>query len=350
MSHTFKVSDNEPNEWFKNNRREMVPFAEHPGIQKKLDGETVYASPTKTVGGLSPFFNAFSYAFNNHCPLVITPDSVWLTVLTGLCHHIDTDPEGLRHHFVRHEGKKELKVRVGGGGFAEGNVPGSTWGLGISRFAEQIKEHIGKKHDLIVCDFSTTTEEDKVSSMVSLMGAMKHYFEYKMYLACGLSAVTIEGTPEDWANIGDRIYALSEFDLKWWTDHLTPVIDQLKLACEGKPDIEFWKAGYLAHRKGSGGQYDVSGWINTLFPYIAGKDPKQLRRNEFVDWQKDRGNYAGVDPDDFPFGMSYAPVELDDNGIVYDCKFYGGLVGVSMAEDFTVKAESGIAIQNLGLK
>jgi len=36
-----------------------------------------------------------------------------------------------------------------------------------------------------------------------------------------------------------------------------------------------------------------------------------LRRNEFVDWQKDRGH--GVDPDDFPFGMSYAPVELEKN-------------------------------------
>ena len=70
-----------------------------------------------------------------------------------------------------------------------------------------------------------------------------------------------------------------------------------------------------------------------------------MRRNSYVDWEGTKGK--GVDKADFPFGMAYAPVEINDNGYKYKSKFYGGLVGVSMAEDFTVQPVSGIAIQKV---
>jgi hypothetical protein len=294
-----------------------------------------------------------SYAFNSHCPLVLTPDSVWLTILTGLTHHIDTDPEGLRHHFVKHEGKKELEVVVMSPSIFQASA--DVWEQGIQggplletpSFVEQLQEHIGKRHDLIVCNFSTTTDTDRLSSQVALMGAMKHWFEYKMMLLCDLTRVTIEGTPEDWGDIIDRARVLSEFGLGWWTDHLIPVLDQLRLACEGKPDIDFWKAAYLKHSLGSGGEYLVSGWINALYPYVAGSgDVKGMMANKFVDWQKDHGGrYPGLDPDDFPLGLISTPVKVDDHGQPHVCEFYGGLVGVSMAEDFAVQPQSGFAMQ-----
>lgn len=349
MSHTFKVSDNVVSDWVKKST-ERKPFLEHHGIKRKVEGESLYHSKVDTVGGLSPFFNAFSHAFNNHCPLIITPDGVWLTILNGLCHHIDTDPEGLRHHFVEHKGKAKIEIKRGAVNWQ--NADDSFWnGIIVSdsdSFSNQIKNHIGKKHDLIVCDFSTSTLTDKVSSSVALMGAMKHFFEYKMMFACGLSNVTVTGTPEDWGNISDRVRALSELGLGWWTDQLLPVIDQMRLACEGKPEIDFWTRAYLKHRKGSGGDYDVSGWINTFFPYLAGSSPNQMVQNKFVDWEANHGSgYPGVDSKDFPFGMVSAPVEINDHGDIHNCKFYGGLVGVSMAEDYSVKAESGISIQLL---
>lgn len=348
MSHTFKVSDNTVDNWFKKREFKRDSFLNHRGIKSKVEGETLYSSKVNTIGGNSPFFNSFSYAFNNHCPLVITPDGVWLTVLNGLCHHMDTDPEGLRKHFVTHEGKIELVVKVDSPSIT--HAPPAVWKYLINGFAEKLQENIGKKHDLVVCDFSTSSETDRLSSMVALMGAMKHYFKYKGMMCCGLSNVTVEGTPEDWGNISDRVRALSELGLKWWTDQLLPVIDQMRLACEGSPEIEFWESAYLKHRKGSGGDYDVSGWVNTLFPYLAGRSPGEMKRNKFVDWQANHGSgYPGVDSDDFPFGMVSAPVKIDDHGTLYDCKFYGGLVGVSLGEDYTVKAESGISIHNLGL-
>jgi len=338
MSHTFIVHDHDVVEYLKKYRPETKHFLQHRDLQYKMGkGEILYASPVDTIGGTSPLFDAASRAFNNHCPLVITPDNIWLTILTGLCHHIDSDPEGLRHHFVQHEGKKEIEVVV--------QHSSHQWLDGINFFAEELQEHIGKKHDLIVSNFSTTTDTDRISSMVALMSSMKHYFEYKMMLACGLGKVTVAGTPEDWDNMIQRVNAMSEFNLEWWTKHLVPTLEQFKRACSGNPETEFWKAIYLEKKYGSGSQSDVTGWVNTFYPYIAGKKPNEMRRNSYVDWEGTKGK--GVDKADFPFGMAYAPVEINDNGYKYKSKFYGGLVGVSMAEDFTVQPVSGIAIQKV---
>jgi len=341
MAHTFTVGP--PQEvsswWLKNHTPQH--FLEHPEVSQDLKGETLYAPDIQTVGGESPFFDSVAYAFNMHMPLVIKPDAAWLTILTGLTHHIDTDPEGLRHHFVEHEGQVELVVEVGSPPIP--HVPPEVWTILVQGFSEQIGGFIGKKKDLIVCDFSTTTDTDRLSSEIALMGAMKHYFTYKAMLLCGLTDVTIEGTPDDWGNMYDRVRTLSELGLGWWTDHLLPVIDQFRLASEGKPDIEFWKAAYRKERFGSGSQGNVSGWINVFHPYIAGE--RAMRRNVCVDWQ----GGMGIDQDDFPSGLVMAPVLIDDHGVIkYNTQFYGGLMGVSLGADQSVQAVSGWFVQNLG--
>lgn len=344
MSHTFVVS--EKTCLGRLSKMEHFLASEYSQMRRKLRGDTMHASPTQIVeGGHSPLFQAISYAFNRHYPLKITPDAVWLMCLVGLSHHIDTDPEGLRHHFVKHEGKVEIVVKVESPRLPY--VPPQVWEDGIAQFSEKIKDHIGKKHDLIVCDFTTTTHKDRLSSEIAMMGALKHYFKYKMVLACGLSLVTVAGEPEDWANLYQRVEALTEFDLGWWTQHLLPVIDQLRIACEGNPDLDFWNRVYKKEGYGSGSQGNVTGWVNVFHPYIAGKNKEQMLRNKYVDWQDERG--SGVETDDFPYGLVSAPVELDDHGIVYDFEFYGGLVGVAYDEEYTVEAVSGWAIQNLGL-
>ena len=154
MGHTFVVDGKPVVPRFRENPPTMIPFTEHDGW-RKMAGSTVYSSTARTIGGSSPLFHSVSHAFNNHCPLVLTPDNVWLTALVGLVHHIDSDPEGLRHHFVKHEGKLELKVEVSSPPLP--HVPPAVWKMGVEGFSEQLMEHIGKKADLIVCDFSTTS-------------------------------------------------------------------------------------------------------------------------------------------------------------------------------------------------
>jgi hypothetical protein len=301
--HTFIVNNNEIVERFRENTPEIKPFIEHASW-KDLPGETVYASEIQTIKGSAPFFHTISYAFNYHFPLELTPDSVWLTILSGLVHYIDREPERLRHHFVQHEGKLMLEFRTNSPSLP--NVSAET------------------------------------------MGAMKHYFTYKMMFVCGLNKVTILGTPDDWADIGNRVNTLNEFGLKSWTEYLAPVIEQIQRACEGKPDIDFWRRIYLRHGYGSGGQYNVSGWVNVFYPFIPGKNG--MITNPFKDWEQTSEAHKGNNPSDFSSGLVHAPVILDDWGTIYDFKFYGGLVGVHFTpETFAVRPVSGWAIQNLGL-
>lgn len=337
---TFEIQPQPIPEYFNPTRRPWLESLKVPTSRERgLPGRTIYSTEVRTISGHSALFDAFGYAFNAHCPLVIAPDSIWLTALVGLSHHIDTDPEGLRRAFVTHEGKEKLEFKAGG--TLEG-ADRYLWEAGIESFSAQIKDRIHKgRHELIVSNFSTSKREDIISSEVALMGAMKHYFEYKMILCCGFSSVTIEGTQEDWGNIIDRVYGLGEFGLGWWADALVPVLREIKRANAGEADVEFWKRAYVKHGYGSGGDYKVSGWVNTFFPYISGESG--MRINPSMNWESESNN--GIDSDDYPVGLVSAPVEIDDNGIQHRAEFYGGLVGVSMGDNFVVKPESGIAIQ-----
>jgi hypothetical protein len=60
---------------------------------------------------LHPFLAAVHLAFDQHYPLILSPDAVWLCITQGLALHINAHAEELRHHFVKHQGKETLVVR-----------------------------------------------------------------------------------------------------------------------------------------------------------------------------------------------------------------------------------------------
>ena len=61
--------------------------------------------------GYHAFFHTCEKAFNEHRSLAFSPDMFWLLVAQGLAQHINNHAEKLRHRFVEHTGKKEIKVR-----------------------------------------------------------------------------------------------------------------------------------------------------------------------------------------------------------------------------------------------
>lgn len=339
MSHTFTVTPNLTVPEFVTEFKAQQ--CDKPWIESSnLKGETLYAVEKNARCGDAPLFMAVGMSFNNHVPMVLTPDAVWITILVGLTNHIDTDPEGMRRHFVNHEGKKELVIGIDAPSLR--GVSPEQWDLAIGAFSELIEEYLNpKKHSFIINNFSTTTEVDRLTSKVVLMGAMKHYFEYTAVLCCGIPQVTVAGTPEDWQDIINRAHVLSEMGLEWWTQHLIPVLEQFKAACSGYPDIDFWKRAYLTHSIGSGGDYGVSGWIHVFYPYLSA--PNGVERNRYLDWTKN--DERGLEWTNFPSSIVAAPVKIEDNGAEYECEFYGGLVGISMGDDFSVKPESGYVIK-----
>jgi len=155
----------------------------------------------------NPFLAAMATAHNEHLPLSISPDSVWLCIAQGFATHIVENAEALRHHFVEHEGKEKLVVDL-----PHSNAEKMDWPAALHRFSKAIAEHIGKKRDLFVADFSTTGEDERLASEIVMMKALSEYFSYGMRTLCGFPLITLEGTVADWVSVRDRFRALAEFE------------------------------------------------------------------------------------------------------------------------------------------
>lgn len=292
------------------------------------------------------FMEAVHTSYADHYPLIITPDSVWLTIAQGFGHHVNANAEKLRKRFVQHEGKKLLMIRRDG--FSKGS-PNNDWPGCFSEFSDMISDHIGKKRDLIVSKFSTTGPIEKAASELVLMDSMKSYFKYGVMTLCGIPNITLTGTVEDWTDIRTRAENLAEYELDWWLKSLSPVLDQFVRAAEGKADIRFWDTMYKIDG-GSGGPY-CQGWVNTLFPYL--QDYKgNITKNTFAEgWESNRGFMDGPTMSQYPNSLSKVAFKWDLYGAnTYDMEFLAGLVGVHQDEK-TLALESAVgwAVRDTGV-
>lgn len=289
----------------------------------------------------NPLVLAGYTAYQAHYPLTLSPDSMWLTIANSFAMHVNENAETLRKRFIDHESKVLIKLYRDG--FIKGS-PDNDWVGCFDEFSDKISGFIGKKRDMIVSDFSTTTAIDKAASEVVLMDSMKSYFKYGMSTRCGIPNITLEGTVADWKKVRDKAYALSEFDCGWWIDKLGPNLDKIVSTAEGNPDIHFWDEFFKVDG-GSGGPY-VNGWIGTLFPYLK---TQKVYKNPYLE-AKDR--WGGPKLDEFPSGLASVPFkwEIGDTNTTHDMEFVGGLVGVSQdTNTLSLKTESCWAVKDTGV-
>lgn len=271
---------------------------------------------------INGFVSAAHLAYANHLPLIISPDDLWLTISQGLSKHININAEALRHQFVSHEGQAVIIVRRDE--FVRGGT--NDWPGVFHEFSDQIANYINKKRDLLVADFTTTGPIEKVVSEITLMEAMKNYFRYEVHTLCGIPRITLLGETKDWENIKQRVIAIAEFDLNWWTDSLLPIVDQFIAASQGKIDTDFWN-NFYKQSGGSGGPY-INGWINQLFPYID-TWKGNLKNSEIgKDWMKPRC-FGGITSEHFPSGLSVAPFVWKYFEDTFSMEFVGGFFGAS---------------------
>ena len=150
--------------------------------------------PDKLVSfGYHSFFNGMFQAYADHRPFVLSPDMIWLLISQGFAHHVNANPENLRHHFVDFSEKQTLVVTTIE--IALDN-PQSPWEKIFPEFTKQIAEHTGNEIiNLLSSDFSTTTPTEKVASEITILETMKAYFEYVvLYIICGIPEITLQGT------------------------------------------------------------------------------------------------------------------------------------------------------------
>jgi hypothetical protein len=287
--------------------------------------------PNLIQSGAHGFLAAVHRAFDLHYPLVLSPDDVWLCLAQGFATHVNLHAETLRHHFVRHEGKVKLSVRRDD--FVKGS-PSNDWPGMFSELSDRIAEHIGKKRDFVVANFSTTGAIERAASEIVLFDAMHLYFDYELVTRCGIPEITLLGTVDDWLSIRRRADMFTEFDLQQWTASLLPILDKIVKTARGDVDPAFWKSFYKYNDE-SGGPY-VNGWINVFFPYVEEQEYPTNKRTPMpnlhaMNWEEGEQRTFGGGPalHDFSTGLSSAPFTWEYLGERIPMVFMGGFAGVS---------------------
>ena len=119
-----------------------------------------------------PLVDAVATAFNQHRPLTLSPDAIWLTIEQGFAHHVAENAEALRHRLVRHQGRRQLVVDIL-------DLSPLSFQRAISEFSAQIREATDPvMHATLLCDFSTTTPTIRTASEVVLMDCYSSYFDF----------------------------------------------------------------------------------------------------------------------------------------------------------------------------
>lgn len=335
------------------------PSGAKPQIAREFMG--FEASSTEPVYRTNqhPLLEAVRLAYDRHLPLFLSPDDIWLTIAQGFSDHVNSNAEALRSRFVQHEGRKEIHVELPF--FVKGS-PDNPWQRAFPQFSDQVREHIGKAHNLLVGDFTTTTPTTRAAFELTLMDAMQAYFEYWGHTRCGFPLITLGGTQEDWENIQYRVQALAEYDqpgtpLRWWTDPLQDVVAQFVQAYSA-PDLGFWRS-MCKTEGGSGGPY-INGWINALFPY-ARREGRRGQGQQIVSrmgpqynlasWMSAPKSFNDATPDIFGDGMRQTPFIWDYYQIEYDYFFASGFVGIAVeSRTQTVSPVIGWGVKEKGLR
>lgn len=250
-------------------------------IMTSFQGESLFTNDFNSVS------KGLMWAFADHRPVVFSPDMIWLLITQAFGHYVNNNAEQMRPLLVSHDDIKTLTV------VSEHdllNEPDQVdWQEIMDAFESQIDYYT--KNDvagLIVADFSTTGPTEKIASQITLMEAVKSFFEYRvMYSVCGIPDVTLIGTPDDWRKVREKASKLKDFGLDWWVNDLDPILEQFVRASEGDVDVQFWKDMVKKLRPGevrmaSCSPYDntitkFDGWFLKFYPFdMEGRTPREI--------------------------------------------------------------------------
>ncbi|TFK73445.1 hypothetical protein BDN72DRAFT_181362 [Pluteus cervinus] len=280
-------------------------------------------------------------AYNQHYPLVLRPDDLWLTILSGLSLYVNARAERMRPQFVLHTGQKTLTVTRGGSRF------NADWDGIIDELNDKIKANLKDTaiFEWLTPNFTTTTQIDKVAAQVSVMSIMSKYFRYEVSFLCGIPTITLDGIKDDWITLRnklDRLKSLDETALSQWHTLLVPIFDNFIAAFDGEIDV----SGHWAHMVKHIAEEDayfpgpghITGWIGYLSPFDAEGHWRLERSNPSClddesrscdQWTIDvhsrgwspRLEYKGIQ------ATVQVPIHIDDNGDNMDGTFVAGIMG-----------------------
>ena len=274
---------------------------------------------SRDCGMFAAIFTAYSY----HYKLRTSPNDWWFCVIKRVACAIDknSQKESVRKMFVEHEGKKDITVQV---------PDRSIYTVNYSRFFDQItkaiKENVKVPEfvDGMTADFSTTTLVQKIVSQITLMYSVKQYFDFRLMLGCGIPAVEMIGTEEDWKKLTSKLKVLRTLlkpiendlglPLEWW-NLVQNVFCKLLETYQGRPDRKWWSHIMDYEEAYSSGVYlsrsSIKGWITE---FLEGTRHRRL-----------------TSADDFTSGLVTVPLTIKDlSGAQDTAALVAGMLGFTV--------------------
>lgn len=282
VSHTFEVDGKLPainEEMEMETGEEAYWYWAEKVVTASWDKDCSMFLPRQSI-----FFNCMVEAFANHYSVTLSPDIIWTVISQQFSHYINLDPEKYRDKLVNHEGKMELSVETKYDLYS----PKVEWDKILSDFDAQIAQNTkGNIADVMRADFSTTGTTERIASQVMLMSTVKAFFSFVIFYHCGIPSITIEGTPDDWRKIIKKTEGFRSFDLEWWVDDLTPILQEFVKAAEGNANNDFWRNIVKKDRpkgmkdSGCGGfekdATELDGWFLKFIPFSnSGRTPQKV--------------------------------------------------------------------------
>ncbi|PKS10688.1 hypothetical protein jhhlp_002444 [Lomentospora prolificans] len=285
--------------------------------------------------GLQPSADSFLrgalQAWGQHLHLVIRPEEVWFTILVQMNFYMNTHAEDIRKLFVDHEGQETIKVQD------------FTWYLVLERFQYEIQDRVKTDWllDWIQPNFTTTTDSDRMTANVLMMGLMKAYFKFEGEVICGLPSVTLLGEKSDWEALYDKIDRLSEFGVEptEYQARLRPILSRFVKTFD-EPDSDeikdFWNSIVVAEAGWVCGDppYYLNGWLTGFWYWDA--NGKEFARNEYGAAQYDGVTYAKVSISKLPVAYAQAPFVMIDFRDVdrFEAMVLAGTLGKRVTEGY----------------
>ncbi|MFF4241469.1 DUF4419 domain-containing protein [Actinomadura geliboluensis] len=282
---TFRVDDVMP---------AAEPLPTLPLGDQFADAVVVGGDPSVRVlesNGVHPLLSAVGRAFAEHRPLVLSPDAVWLTIMQGLAQHVRLRSEELRPRLVGHLGRKRLTAVL------DGPMPqdADSWQDAVESLSKILRSETDNT-DEFDCDFSTSTDVERMAGRVVLLDAYSPYFAVWMICVCGIPSITLTGTVEDWQKIRDRVDTIATYDLGTWCRSLAAIADQCVRTAKGEVNTEFWRRIYNPI-DAYGGEV-ITGWVARLYPYLTGGG-EATEPNPLLELTIDEPRNATTDPSGF---------------------------------------------------
>lgn len=291
-----------------------------------------------------PFIAAADCAFNKHLPLVLSPDAIWLCIAQGIAAAVRSERAP--------PSRAVLEIRRDD--FVRG-APDNPWPAIFDDFAAAIAAEHPAISELVRAEFSTTGVSERAAFAVTVMDAMQDFYTYRGTSLCGIPAITLLGTAEDYRALATRVQRLADHGLGWWTPSLGKVCAKLAEAAAGHADVAFFRSFYK--RDESSGGPHMNGWINCLFPFVWSDDRARFAtRNAHVErWHwpeldalEDELAWEGAKQAALPLGLSRAPLTWRCLVPPAESRYelMAGFVGVSQdPRTLAVRAEIGWAVR-----